>query len=105
MSSDGTARDKHLTEADVLKVARLARLELEPEEVARMAAELSAIVGYVQKLSELDTKDVPPTAQVHVDRMALRDDVPRPCLSHDDALSEAPRAAHDGFAVPGFVDE
>jgi aspartyl-tRNA(Asn)/glutamyl-tRNA(Gln) amidotransferase subunit C len=95
----------HLTQADVLKVARLARLELEPEEVARMTAELSAIVGYVQKLSELDTSDVPPTAQVHVDRMALRDDAPRPSLPHDEALSEAPRAAHDGFAVPGFVDE
>jgi aspartyl-tRNA(Asn)/glutamyl-tRNA(Gln) amidotransferase subunit C len=104
MSSE-TARTDHLTEADVLKVARLARLELEPDEVARMTAELSAIVGYVQKLSELDTSDVPPTAQVHVDRIALRDDEPRPGLSHEDALSESPRAAHDGFAVPGFVDE
>jgi aspartyl-tRNA(Asn)/glutamyl-tRNA(Gln) amidotransferase subunit C len=105
MSPDAAAREKHLTEADVLKVARLARLELQPEEVARMAAELSAIVGYVQQLSELDTSDVPPTAQVHVDRMALRDDVPRPCLTHEEALADAPRAAHDGFAVPGFVDE
>jgi aspartyl-tRNA(Asn)/glutamyl-tRNA(Gln) amidotransferase subunit C len=105
MSSETAARTEHLTEADVLKVARLARLELEPEEVARMAAELSAIVGYVQKLSELDVNDVPPTAQVHVDRLALRDDEPRPGLTHDDALAESPRAAHDGFAVPGFVDE
>ena len=104
MSSE-TARTDHLTEADVLKVARLARPELESDEVARMTAELSAIVGYVQKLSELDTSDVPPTAQVHVDRIALRDDEPRAGLSHDDALSESPRAAHDGFAVPGFVDE
>jgi aspartyl-tRNA(Asn)/glutamyl-tRNA(Gln) amidotransferase subunit C len=105
MSTEKSARAEHLTQADVLKVARLARLELEPEEVARMSAELSAIVGYVQKLSELDTSDVPPTAQVHVDRIALRADEPIPSLSHDDALSEAPRAAHDGFAVPGFVDE
>ena len=94
-----------LTEEHVLKVAKLARLELEPDEVGRMAAELSAIVGYVQKLSELDTSDVPPTAQVHVDRLVLRDDAPRPSLPHDEAVSEAPRAAHDGFAVPGFVDE
>jgi aspartyl-tRNA(Asn)/glutamyl-tRNA(Gln) amidotransferase subunit C len=104
MSSKAAARD-HLTQADVLKVARLARLELEPDEIARMTTELSAIVGYVQQLSELDTTDVPPTAQVHVDRMALRDDETRPSLSHEDALSESPRAAHDGFAVPGFVDE
>ncbi len=105
MASETVAGGQHLTEADVLKVAKLARLELEPEEVARMAAELSAIVGYVQKLSELDTSDVPPTAQVHVDRLALRDDEPLPSLSHEEAMGEAPRAAHEGFAVPGFVDE
>src|SRR4051812_42949801 len=105
MSSETAAHAGHLTEADVLKVARLARLELEPDEVGRMTAELSAIVGYVQQLSELDTNDVPPTAQVHVERIALRDDAPRPGLTHDDALAEAPRSAHDGFAVPGFVEE
>ena len=105
MSSDRATAERHLTEADVLKVAKLARLELEPQEVGRMTAELSAIVGYVQKLSQADTTDVPPTSQVHVERLALREDSPRPGLSHDDAVAEAPRAAHDGFAVPGFVDE
>ena len=70
-----------------------------------MTAELSAIVGYVQKLDELDTSLVPPTAQVQVERVALRADVPEPSLPHDEALAEAPRVAHDGFAVPGFVDE
>jgi aspartyl-tRNA(Asn)/glutamyl-tRNA(Gln) amidotransferase subunit C len=94
-----------LSEAEVLKVAKLARLELESEEVRQMAAELSAIVGYVQSLSELDTTDVPPTAQVHVERLDLREDEPRPSLPHDEAMAEAPRIAHDGFAVPGFVDE
>jgi aspartyl-tRNA(Asn)/glutamyl-tRNA(Gln) amidotransferase subunit C len=94
-----------LTEADVRHVAKLARLDLESDEVAKMASELSAIVGYVQKLGELDTTDVPPTAHVHVDRLALRADEPRPSLPHDEALSDAPRVAHDGFAVPGFVDE
>jgi aspartyl-tRNA(Asn)/glutamyl-tRNA(Gln) amidotransferase subunit C len=105
MSSESSASGQHLTEADVLKVAKLARLELEPEEVGRMTAELSAIVGYVQKLSALDTTDVPPTSQVHVDRLALRNDEPRPSLPHEEAVGEAPRVAHDGFAVPGFVDE
>jgi aspartyl-tRNA(Asn)/glutamyl-tRNA(Gln) amidotransferase subunit C len=104
MSSPETSKSE-LTRADVLKVARLARLELEPHEVDRMATELSAIVAYVQKLSELDTTDVPPTSQVHVDRLPLRADEPVPGLSHDDAMSEAPRASQDGFAVPGFVDE
>ena len=94
-----------LGEAEVRKVAKLARLELSAEEVVRMTAELSAIVGYVQKLVELDTTDVPPTAHVRLARTALREDTPRPGLSHDEALAEAPRAAHDGFAVPAFVDD
>jgi aspartyl-tRNA(Asn)/glutamyl-tRNA(Gln) amidotransferase subunit C len=94
-----------LTEEHVRKVARLARLDLPAEEIGRMTAELSAIVGYVQKLGELDTADVPPTAQVQVERISLRPDEPWPSLPHDEALAESPRVAHDGFAVPGFVDE
>ncbi len=94
-----------LGKADVLNVAKLARLELEPEEIGRMVTELSAIVGYVQKLSELDTTGVPPTSHVHIDRLPLRQDQSEACLSHDEALAESPRAAHDGFAVPGFVDD
>ena len=94
-----------LGEQDVRNVAKLARLELRDDEIVRMAGELSAIVGYVRKLSELDTSDVPPTAHVRLTRSSLRDDVPRPCLSHEEALAEAPRVAHDGFAVPAFVDD
>jgi aspartyl-tRNA(Asn)/glutamyl-tRNA(Gln) amidotransferase subunit C len=94
-----------LGEDEVRKVAKLARLDLAPDEVVRMTAELSAIVDYVQKLAELDTTDVPPTAHVRLDRAALRGDEPRPGLSHDEALAEAPRVAHDGFAVPAFVDD
>jgi aspartyl-tRNA(Asn)/glutamyl-tRNA(Gln) amidotransferase subunit C len=105
MASGETHRNEPLTEERVLKVARLARLDLEPREIGRMTAELSAIVGYVQKLGELDTGDVPPTAQVQVERLALRPDEPEPSLPHDEALAESARVAHDGFAVPGFVDE
>jgi aspartyl-tRNA(Asn)/glutamyl-tRNA(Gln) amidotransferase subunit C len=105
MSSATPQGSPYLTEADVQHVAKLARLELEPQEIERMAAELSAIVGYVQKLSELDTSDVPPTAQMHVDRLVLRDDEPRPSLARDEVLGDAPRVAFDGFAVPGFVDD
>jgi aspartyl-tRNA(Asn)/glutamyl-tRNA(Gln) amidotransferase subunit C len=94
-----------LSEQDVLHVASLARLRLAPSEVSRMAVELSAILSYVQKLSELDTTNVAPTAHVQVERLALRDDEPRAGLRHEDALREAPRTAHDGFAVPGFVEE
>jgi aspartyl-tRNA(Asn)/glutamyl-tRNA(Gln) amidotransferase subunit C len=94
-----------LSEEQVVHVARLARLRLLPEEIPRMAAELSAIVGYVQKLAELDTSDVPPTAHVQLEALLLRTDEPHESLGHDEALEQAPRAAHDGFAVPAFVEE
>lgn len=94
-----------LGEMEVRKVAQLARLALGPEEIGRMTAELSAIVGYVQKLLELDTTDVPPTSHVQIEKLALRRDEPRVGLSHDDALAEAPRLTQEGFAVPAFVED
>ena len=94
-----------LGEDDVRRVAKLARLDLTDDEVRRMAPELSAIVGYVRKLEELDTKDVEPTAHVRLASTALRADEPRDGLSHEDALAEAPRVLQDGFAVPAFVDD
>jgi aspartyl-tRNA(Asn)/glutamyl-tRNA(Gln) amidotransferase subunit C len=105
MSTANANESALLDEGDVRKVAKLARLELAADEVVRMTAELSAIVGYVQKLAELDTTDVAPTAHVRLARVTLRGDEPRPGLSHDDAMAEAPRVAHDGFAVPAFVDD
>jgi aspartyl-tRNA(Asn)/glutamyl-tRNA(Gln) amidotransferase subunit C len=94
-----------LSEAEVLHVARLARLELTAMELTTMTSELSAIVSYVKQLSDLDTTGVAPTAHVQIARAPMRDDEPRPSLSHEQALAEAPRTAHDGFAVPGFVEE
>jgi aspartyl-tRNA(Asn)/glutamyl-tRNA(Gln) amidotransferase subunit C len=104
-SPSSAGAESALTEAEVLHVAKLARLELSPGELTTMTSELSAIISYVRKLSELDTSDVPPTAQVQVARSPLRSDEPRASLEHDDALAAAPRVAHDGFAVPGFVEE
>ena len=48
---------------------------------------------------------VPPTAHVQLDRMPLRADEPRPGLTHEEALAQAPRVEGEGFAVPAFVDE
>ena len=105
MPSETAKGQALLGEEEVRKVAKLARLELRADEIVRMAVELSAIVGYVRKLEELDTTDVPPTAHVRLARVALREDVPSAGLTHDQALAEAPRVAHDGFAVPAFVDD
>jgi aspartyl-tRNA(Asn)/glutamyl-tRNA(Gln) amidotransferase subunit C len=88
----------------VLHVAKLASLSLSEAEVDRFAVELARIVAHVERLEALDTRDVPPTAHVQVERMPLRADALTPCLSHDEALSQAPEVEADGFAVPAFLE-
>ena len=84
----------------VLHVARLARLELSEDEVTRMTGELSAILDHIEKISALDLDGVPPTTHVVEVPSALREDVPRPSLPRDVALSSAPAVDDDGFSVP-----
>ena len=89
-----------LDRAQVLHVARLARLELSDEEVERMAAELSRVLGHIEKIRELDLEGVPPTSHVVEITGALRADEPEPCLPHDVALAAAPEPLEGGFGVP-----
>lgn len=84
----------------VLHVARLARLELTEDEVGRMSTELSSILGHIEKLSELDLADVPPTAHVVAGAGALRADEVRESLPREVAFENAPDIADDGFRVP-----
>ena len=84
----------------VLHVARLARLELSEDEVERMAGELSAILGHVERIGELDLDGVPPTSHVVEVTEALRADEPRPSLPREVALEQAPAVQDDGFLVP-----
>jgi aspartyl-tRNA(Asn)/glutamyl-tRNA(Gln) amidotransferase subunit C len=93
-----------LDRALVLHVAKLSSLSLSDAEADRFADELARIVRYVEQLDGVDTTDVAATAHVLLDRMPLREDALRPCLSHEAALSQAPQVEADGFAVPTFVE-
>jgi aspartyl-tRNA(Asn)/glutamyl-tRNA(Gln) amidotransferase subunit C len=84
----------------VLHVARLARLELGEEEVARMAEELSKVLDHIEKIRELDLKGVAPTSHVIDVVNALRPDDPTPSLLREVILAAAPEPLHDGFGVP-----
>ena len=84
----------------VLHVAKLARLELHEDEVAKMATELSSVLGHIEKIGELSLDDVPPTSHVVAIDNALRADVVGPCLPREVALSQAPAVQDDGFLVP-----
>jgi aspartyl-tRNA(Asn)/glutamyl-tRNA(Gln) amidotransferase subunit C len=88
----------------VLHVAKLASLSLSDDEVERFAGELARIVKYFEQLDQLDTRDIPPTAHVRLDRAPWRDDKSVPGLSHEDALAQAPRVEEGGFAVPTFIE-
>ena len=84
----------------VLHVARLARLRLEPDEVERMSSELSTILDHIEKIEELDLDGVEPTSHVVQLENVLREDAPRPSLPRERALENAPDAADEGFRVP-----
>jgi len=88
----------------VRQVARLARLELSEDDLARMRRELSAILDYVAQLQGLDTEGVEPLAHPLPVRNVFRDDEPAPSLPVDDALKNAPARAGDYFAVPAVFD-
>jgi aspartyl-tRNA(Asn)/glutamyl-tRNA(Gln) amidotransferase subunit C len=81
----------------VRHVARLARLELMPAEEQRLQVELSDILGYVDKLNELDTADVEPTAQVGESGTPIREDAVTNRPAPEEMLANAP--ARDGFFV------
>ena len=89
-----------ITREQMLHVARLARLDLSEDEVARLQTELSAILEAVSKVSELDLDDVPPTSHPLDLVNVLRPDEPRPSLSIDDALANAPEPEGSAFKVP-----
>jgi aspartyl-tRNA(Asn)/glutamyl-tRNA(Gln) amidotransferase subunit C len=93
-----------LTLEQVRHIARLARLRLTAEEERRFAEQLSAILDYAERLKRVDTADVPPTAGVQDLRAPLRPDHPRPPLSRERALANAPVSADGMFLVPPILD-
>ena len=94
-----------ISSQDVLHVAKLAKLQLAPEEVEHLRGDLEKILEYVALLDEVNTTSVAPTAHVTVTHSPLREDEIHPRLTTEQALAEAPRRSADGFAVPSFVDE
>jgi aspartyl-tRNA(Asn)/glutamyl-tRNA(Gln) amidotransferase subunit C len=89
-----------ITREEVVHVARLARLELADDEVARFQEQLSAILEAVSKVSELDLSDVPPTAHPLDVANAWAEDVPHECLPLDEVFANAPDRDGDLFRVP-----
>ena len=93
-----------LSLSDVKKVAKLARLELGEEDLARMAEQLNKILGYVDQLNEVDTEGLEPLAHPLPLANVFRDDVPTGSLPVDAALQNSPHRLADFFGVPAVFD-
>ena len=89
---------------DVKYVAHLARISLTPDEEKKLAAQLGGILGYIEKLKELDVTNVESTAHAVPMVNVTRADELRPSLPHEDALRNAPRQANGLFIVPKIVE-
>jgi len=94
-----------ITLAEVEHVARLARLDLSPEEKERMRAQLDAILAYIDKLRELDTADVEPTSHAIPVTNVMREDEIRPSFPREEMLANAPELDGDFFRVPKIIEE
>ena len=91
-------------EIDVRYVAHLARLALTPEEEKTIGAQLSDVLGYIEKLKEVDVTGIEPTAHPFPLINVTRPDEIRPCLDHEAALKNAPAQANGLFIVPKIVE-
>ncbi len=89
-----------ITRDEVMHVARLARLELSDDEVAKFQEQLSDILEAVSKVSELDLADVPPTAHPLEIANAWAEDEPHECLPLDEVFANAPDREDDHFRTP-----
>jgi aspartyl-tRNA(Asn)/glutamyl-tRNA(Gln) amidotransferase subunit C len=92
-----------LSRDDVAHVAYLARLGLTDEELGRLEGQLNHILDQYAILAQLDTDDIPPTAQTIELENILRDDVVRPSLSVEAVLANAPEREGDFIRVPPIL--
>ena len=93
-----------ITREEVEKVALLARLDLTEDEKDIFTGQMDAILAYVDKLNELDTSGVIPTAHAVPMENAFRDDEERPSIGVDNALANAPERADGFYRVPKVIE-
>ncbi len=93
-----------LTREEVLHIARLARVALTEEEIARMSEQLSDLLEHFEVLQKVDTEGVPPTAQSVTLHSIMREDGVAPSLPPEDILANAPRRDGDCFRVRAVLE-
>jgi aspartyl-tRNA(Asn)/glutamyl-tRNA(Gln) amidotransferase subunit C len=94
-----------ISRTEVAHLARLSRLAVTDEELDRFAGQLDVILTSIARIGEVAAADIPPTSHSVPLVNVLREDVPVPCLTREDALAGAPDTAEDRFRVPRILDE
>ena len=89
---------------EVRHIAKLARIAMSDEELARLEPELNNILGWIEQLQEVDTSTVQPMTAVITNHLRLRDDVVNDGECRDEVLANAPDAQHGFFAVPKVIE-
>jgi aspartyl-tRNA(Asn)/glutamyl-tRNA(Gln) amidotransferase subunit C len=92
-----------ISREEVRHVATLARLDLAEDEEARMTEQMNQILGYMDKLNELDTRDIPATTHAMQRQNVFRPDEVRDSLDRDRALANAPESDGVCFIVPKII--
>ena len=92
------------SEIDIKHIAHLARISLSPEEEEKFGAQLGHVLGYIDKLKEVDVSGVEPTAHAFPLVNVTRPDEVRPSISNEEALRNAPAHANGLFIVPRIVE-
>ena len=92
------------TQDEVLRIARLARIEMNEKDLVSVRKKFSAILDYFKILEEADTNGVQPLFHAS-ERMELRADIPQAPLNRDDLLANAPDAFENCFRIPKVVGE
>jgi aspartyl-tRNA(Asn)/glutamyl-tRNA(Gln) amidotransferase subunit C len=93
-----------ISKQEVEHVAKLARLELSEQEKEKLTDQLSNILTYVEKLNELDTAGVEPTAHVLDIDNVMREDVAGESLTQEKALANAPEKSAGHYRVPKIIE-
>jgi aspartyl-tRNA(Asn)/glutamyl-tRNA(Gln) amidotransferase subunit C len=89
---------------EVLHVADLARLSIADDNVESFREQLGSILAYVEKLGEVDTTGVLPTAHAVELATAFREDAQSPHLTNEEAVANAPEALEGEFIVPRVIE-
>lgn len=96
---------ERITRDEVAKVAELARLSLNPQELEEFTSQLGAVLETAAQLERLDLDGVEPMSQPHPQNNVWREDEIRPSLDRNEVLSMAPSASEDRFQVPPALGE